>query len=85
MAHGSKRSRKNIVARTVLLGALSAVLYGALMADQAIITEYSTRGGLFAFLPIGTAFIFSFVHGSFTGNFWTVLGIEAAKKTKEVR
>ncbi len=35
--------------------------------------------------PIITAFVFSYFHGSFTGNFWTVLGIEAAKKKKEVK
>jgi hypothetical protein len=31
------------------------------------------------------AFVFSYFHGSFTGNFWTVLGIEAARKKKEVK
>jgi hypothetical protein len=40
---------------------------------------------MYAFLPIITAFLFSIVHGSFTGNFWTLLGIEAAKKKKEVK
>jgi hypothetical protein len=29
--------------------------------------------------------MFSFIHGSFTGNFWTVLGVEASKKKKEVQ
>ena len=35
--------------------------------------------GMYALLPIATAFLFSFVHGSFTSNFWTAFGIEAAK------
>ncbi len=48
--------------------------------QQDLITEYFARGGLYAILPVATAFIFSFFHGSFTGNFWTVLGIEAKKK-----
>ncbi|MGE5238537.1 MAG: hypothetical protein ACM3ON_07030 [Chloroflexota bacterium] len=85
MAQGSKRSKKSILARTLLLGALSATLYGVLLESQGVITEYFTKGSLYAFLPIGTAFLFSIVHGSFTGNFWTVLGVEASKKRKEVK
>ncbi len=85
MAQGSKRSKKNILLRTLLLGAVSVALYVVLLKGQGIITEYFTRGSLYAFLPIGTAFLFSFVHGSFTGNFWTVLGVEASKKRKEVK
>ncbi len=41
--------------------------------------------GLRQILPIVTAFVFSYIHGSFTGHFWTVLGIEAAKKKMEVK
>jgi hypothetical protein len=43
------------------------------------------KGGMYAFLPIVTAFVFSYIHGTFTGHFWTVLGIEAARKKKEVK
>jgi hypothetical protein len=43
------------------------------------------RGGMYAVLPIVTAFLFSFFHGAFTGHFWTVLGVEAAKKKREVK
>ena len=49
-----------------------------------LITSYFGRGGMYAVLPIVTAFLFSFIHGSFTGDFWTVLGVEAKKK-KEVK
>jgi hypothetical protein len=43
------------------------------------------KGGLYALLPIITAFVFSYFHGTFTGHFWTVLGVEASKKKKEVK
>ncbi len=78
-------SKKKPVASLVLMGVISVALYAALLLKQDVINEYVGRGGLYAILPIITAFIFSIVHGSFTGNFWTVLGIEAAKKKKEVK
>lgn len=81
MSEGKKRP----VGKMILAGAVSAVLYWALLANQGTVNDYFSRGGLFALLPIAVAFVFSFVHGSFTGNFWTVIGVEAAKKKKEVR
>jgi hypothetical protein len=77
--------KKKPIAQMVFMGVISIGLYAALLLKQDIINAYVGKGGLFAFLPIATAFLFSFVHGSFTGNFWTVLGIEAAKKKKEVK
>ncbi len=69
----------------VAFGIISAALYMTLLLRQDMVNDYFSRGGLYAFLPIAVAFIFSFVHGSFTGKFWTVMGIEAAKKKKEVK
>ncbi len=69
----------------IVMGCISVALYAALLLKQDVINRYFALGGLYAFLPIATAFVFSFVHGSFTGSFWTVLGVEAAKKKKEVR
>ncbi len=80
---GSKK--KKPVASLILMGIISIALYAALLLKQDVINEYVGRGGLYAILPIITAFIFSIVHGSFTGNFWTVLGIEASKKKMEVK
>lgn len=80
---GSKK--KKPVASLIIMGIISIALYSALLMKQDVINEYVGRGGLYAILPIITAFIFSIVHGTFTGNFWTVLGIEAAKKRKEVK
>ena len=77
--------KKKPVNKMVFMGLVSLALYGALLLNQDIINNYIGKGGFFAFLPIATAFMFSIVHGSFTGNFWTVLGIEASRKRKEVK
>ena len=69
----------------ILLGLVSAALYTALLLNQDVVNKYFGLGGLYAFLPISTAFLFSFIHGNFTGHFWTLLGVEASKKKKEVK
>ncbi len=82
-------SEKNVKRKpygaAIFMGVISIALYVLLLLKQDVLNDYFGRGGIYAFLPIITAFIFSFVHGSFTGNFWTLLGIEAAKKKKEVK
>lgn len=80
-----KNVRKKPYGAAILMGVISIALYVLLLLKQDVLNEYFGRGGIYAFLPIITAFIFSFVHGSFTGNFWTILGVEAAKKKKEVK
>lgn len=68
----------------ILMGTLSATLYSVLFWKEGMINTYYPRGGVFAILPISTALIFSFVHGTFTSRFWSAFGIEAApKKTEE--
>lgn len=85
MAPNKQKQRRKPYGALLLMGLLSVALYVFLLMNQATVNKYFSIGGIYAFLPIATAFIFSFVHGSFTGNFWTVLGIEASKKKKEVR
>jgi hypothetical protein len=82
-SHGS--TKKKPIGRMTVMGVVTIALYVMLLSQQGIINDYVSRGGLFAFLPIAVAFIFSIVHGSFTANFWTVLGIEAAKRKREVK
>ncbi|MBI4683396.1 MAG: hypothetical protein HY757_09905 [Nitrospirae bacterium] len=77
--------RKKPVGKMLLMGVISVALYALLLLKQDVINGYIGQGGMYAFLPIITAFLFSFVHGTFTGDFWTVMGIEAAKKKKEVK
>jgi len=75
---GNKNAKP--VGKAVFFGALSAALYMLLFVyEEPILTNFA-RGGFFAFLPILVAFVISYVHGSFTGSFWSVLGVEASKK-----
>jgi len=72
-------TKKKALVSAIVMGALSIGLYALLFVKEDLINSTFGRGGAYALLPIATAFLFSFVHGSFTGNFWTALGIEAAR------
>jgi hypothetical protein len=76
--------KKKPIGKMILFGIISITLYVLLLSNQDLISNNFARGGLYALLPIAAAFLFSFAHGSFTGSFWTVLGVEAKKK-KEVK
>ena len=79
-------TKKKPVGSLIVMGIISVTLYATLLLKQDLVTGTTAKGGfLYAFIPIVTAFVFSYFHGSFTGHFWTVLGIEAAKKKKEVK
>jgi hypothetical protein len=78
-------TKKKPVGAMVVTGIVSLALYTALLLKQDLVISMVGKGGLYAFLPITMAFVFSYIHGSFTGHFWTVLGIEAARKKKEVK
>ncbi|MBZ0155835.1 MAG: hypothetical protein K8I29_06410 [Alphaproteobacteria bacterium] len=84
MAGGYGKAKKKPYGKLLVMGIVSIMLYTILLSQQGLINSYFGRGGVYAFLPIVTAFIFSVVHGSFTGNFWTVMGVEASKR-KEVK
>jgi F0F1-type ATP synthase assembly protein I len=83
MAQSTKK--KKPVGAMIVMGIISIALYAALLLKQDLVNSTFAQGGLYALLPIITAFVFSYFHGSFTGHFWTVLGVEAAKKKKEVK
>jgi hypothetical protein len=85
MSAYAQKTRKKPIGVMVLTGIISIGLYAALLMNQDVLNGTFAKGGLYAFLPIITAFTFSYFHGSFTGHFWTVLGVEAARKKKEVR
>ncbi len=78
-------ARKKPVGAMIVMGIISIGLYATLLLQQEWINSTFAKGGMYAILPIIAAFVFSYFHGSFTGHFWTVLGIEAAKKKKEVK
>jgi len=79
MAADYSKSKRKPVGKMVLFGICSAIIYVALLSYQGFITAYFTRGALYAILPIAGAFAISYLHGHFTGYFWSVLGIEARK------
>lgn len=72
-------------ARTALFGVVSIALYILLLTRQDLINDTVAKGGAYAILPIALAFLFSFVHGTFTGCFWSSCGVEASKKCQEVK
>ena len=78
-------TKKKPVSKMFIMGIISVALYALLLAKQDEVNILFGKGSWYAFLPIITAFVFSFVHGNFTGDFWTVLGVEAARKKKEIK
>lgn len=78
--------RKKTAIATAVFGVGSLTLYLLLFAyaDQLVLWAEQTRQGnkLLFLIPIVIAFVFSWVHGSFTGHFWELLGVRAAGKQK---
>ncbi|MFO7667493.1 MAG: hypothetical protein R6V76_12795 [Desulfobacterales bacterium] len=81
---GEEIRKKKPIGKTVGYGALTAVLYAAVFTNADTITNYFTKGSWYAALPIATVFIFSFAHGAFASNLWSLLGIEAVRKDVKV-
>lgn len=77
----SETTRKRNVVRTIVFGAAAVALYAAVFTNTDFITNLSAKGGVYAVVPVLTVFLFSYIHGSFTGAFWSALGIEASKGT----
>ncbi len=73
-----KRTGKQIT-WTVAYGLAALVLYLLLYALEDHILALSALGGWYFVVPVATAFVFSFVHGAFTGHFWDVFGVKARK------
>ncbi|OGP58599.1 MAG: hypothetical protein A2V65_09295 [Deltaproteobacteria bacterium RBG_13_49_15] len=71
--------KKKPKGKMLLFGVFSVGLYLALFLNSETVMRFFTKGGMYAVLPIGTVFLFSYVHGAFAGNFWSVLGIDAKK------
>lgn len=78
-------SKAHHVKNCCIFGALTAGLYAAVFTNQELVMKYFTKGGVYALLPVATVFAVSYLHGNFTGSFWSALGIEASKKTAEKR
>lgn len=70
--------------KALVFGTLSAVLFFGLylIADLTVEWAQLTRQGekIYFLGPIIIAFVFSYVHGYFTGLFWDMLGFKPAAK-----
>lgn len=71
-----------VFVRTVIYGLFSLTLYYLLYRYHDFILAYSKEGQWHFIVPISIAFVFSVVHGNFTGQFWDLFGIKA-KTTKK--
>ena len=71
------QSKKKPVAQMLAYGLGAIALYALVFSHSDAVADYCSRGGWYSALPIGTVFLFSFVHGNFAGALWTVLGINA--------
>lgn len=72
--------KKNNLARVIGYGAASVALYAAIFMNADTVMRFCAKGGVFAALPIVVVFAFSFIHGTFASNLWSLAGIEALKK-----
>ncbi len=85
MARETGEKKVKQAAKTAVFGVATAALYAAVFFDSSRITGIFAQGGWYAALPIATAFLFSFVHGTFSHHVWELLGIHAPKKTVQPR
>jgi len=83
-AMAEETRKKRPVGKTVGYGAVSLALYAAVFTHADTITSYFTKGSWYAALPVLTVLVFSFAHGAFASNLWSLLGIEAARKDVKV-
>jgi hypothetical protein len=62
-----------------VFGAISIAAYVAIFMNENWETDTYTMGGWYAVFPVGTALVFSFIHGAFASNMLSLLGLEAKK------
>ena len=80
MGKVNDNQKKKPIGKMILMGIISISAYIVVFTHQDIITQYFTKGGYYAALPIIAVFFFSFVHGPFANYVLSVLGIEPKKK-----
>lgn len=75
-----RADKKKPLGKLMAYGLGSCALYAAVYMFQDVIMANFAKGGVYTALPIATVFLFSWVHGTFAGTLWEVLGINAVKK-----
>jgi len=78
MGIDKRRAPVQAIALAVMSAALYVLLY--LFSDQ--ILAWSSQGHWYFVVPVSIAFLFSLVHGGFTGHFWELMGIKARPNKK---
>jgi len=73
------RGTARLFNKAFLFGLGSLVLYALLYLFEDFLEEVTARGRWYFLIPVGIAFLFSFVHGNFTAHFWDMLGVKARK------
>ena len=79
MGNNAAPVKKKPIIQTIVFGAVSLSLYAFLLMNEKQVTDTFTLGGWYTILPVGSALIFSFIHGAFASNLLSSLGIEAKK------
>ncbi|MFZ5573190.1 MAG: hypothetical protein ACOZF0_22540 [Thermodesulfobacteriota bacterium] len=80
MADKTTKRKRQLAIKTAGFGVVTALLYAAVFINADVVMKFFTRGGWYAAMPVVTVFAFSFAHGTFAGNLWSLLGIEAVQK-----
>ena len=83
MAH--EVTKKQALVRMVGFGIASATVFTLAFQNANAFTELSSRGGIYAAIPIAAVFLVSYVHGGFASNLWSALGINAKSPAKAVQ
>jgi hypothetical protein len=65
--------------KTAVFGAVSLTAYILIFTHQDVVIDLFTMGGWYAAFPVGTALLFSFIHGAFASNLLNVMNLEAKK------
>jgi hypothetical protein len=76
----TKQSKAKTFLFTIVFGAISLTCYYLVFSNEKLVTETYTHGGIYTLFPVGTAFLFSFIHGAFASNLLSMLGLEPKKK-----
>lgn len=74
------KTKKKPYLKAAIFGIISIVSYIFLFSNSKLVMEEYTRGGMYAALPVLTAFYFSFLHGAFCSNVLDLVGLQAKKK-----
>jgi hypothetical protein len=77
MASDTKKKKPYLAA--LIFGIFSIGIYLLLFSNMGWVMENYTMGGWYAALPVGTALVFSFIHGAFASNVLESLGLTAKK------